>query len=74
MLLDVLPAVPSAAVIPVVFEIVHAGIVSVPRAIIMINAMVLTAPPVPAAAAALMVGHGSWLSTCSHAMAHTCIY
>lgn len=54
MLLDVLPTVPSTAVIPVMVEIVRAGIVTVPRAVFMINAMVLSAPPVPAAVKALL--------------------
>ena len=73
MLLDVIPAVPSAAVIPVVFDIVHAGIVSVPRAIIMINAMVLAAPPVPATAAALMVGSQVWSVYCLTCRRHVFI-
>ena len=55
LLLDVLPAVPNAAVIPVVVDCVHAGIVSAPRAMIMINTMVLSAPPTPAAATAFLV-------------------
>ena len=55
LLLDVLPVVPNAAVIPVVVDCVRAGIVSVPRAIVMLNAMILNVPATPEAAMAIMV-------------------
>ena len=55
LLLDVLPVVPNAAVIPVVVDCVRAAIVSVPRAIVMLNAMILNVPATPEAAMAVMV-------------------
>lgn len=70
-LLDVLPAVPSTAVIPVVVDMVHAGLVSAPRAIVMINTMILSAPPMPAAVTALMAALRDPAIAANCALKHT---